>query len=334
MPRDHYVAQTYLRHFTDPGGELHVYRKSDGQYQRSGPKGVCYESDGDLIRDFLKNERLLGDYRAIFEPSWNDAIANVGNGVCNAAVKMAIAGYCANLMVCTPAWTRVGVKARSHNAMRMVKTRDVLSTEAGKPDAKLKEMIAALESGQYRLEAEPEAIRARAAVALAKFAWTLYNADWTMIRNRTSAEFITSDNPVAFDDPGPWRPTRKPGLPRYLPLTPRLCLYAFMNPRGERDEPDFTQAPRGQIQWGSVPLHGVQRINRVVAQCAEEIVISSKEDTSVQSLAAEYAGYRVDMEFITIRQRDGFIHGNHTRVRKQPEAAGDEGKTSAGADPA
>ena len=37
-----------------------------------------------------------------------------------------------------------------------------------------------------------------AATKLMKFAWGLYNAHWTIIRNRTGTGFITSDNPVAF----------------------------------------------------------------------------------------------------------------------------------------
>ena len=238
-----------------------------------------------------------------------------------AICKMAVAGYWANLMVCTPAWTRVGAKTRAHDALRTVRAHDVLTTQAGKPDPRLKEMLAALDAGHYRIDAEADAVRAHSAVALTKFAWALYNADWTVIRNRTATDFITSDNPVAFDDPGPWRPTRAPGLPRYLPITPRICLYGFMNPRGESNEPDFSKPPRGQVQWGSVPLHGVERINRAVVQCAEEIVISPKRDASLQILVNAYARYRVDMEFITIRKPDGFIFGNHTRVRELPPAS-------------
>jgi hypothetical protein len=140
--------------------------------------------------------------------AWNDAIKDIENGVLDAAVKVAVAGYWANLMVCTPAWTRVGMKTRARDAMCTVRAYDVLRSDAGKPDAKVKEMLAALDTGHYRIEAERDAIRACSAVALIKFAWALYNAGWTVIRNRTETEFITSDNPVAFDDPGPWRPTR------------------------------------------------------------------------------------------------------------------------------
>ena len=142
MSNDHYVAQTYLRHFADSERMLHVYWKADGQYRRRSPKSVCHEWDGDLIRDFVKDENLLGTYRGMFEPRWNDAITDLENGVCDAAVKMAIAGYWANLLVCTPAWTRLGIKMHDHNAMQTVRAHDILLTEAGKPDAKLKEMLA------------------------------------------------------------------------------------------------------------------------------------------------------------------------------------------------
>jgi hypothetical protein len=244
MPRDHYVAQTYLRHFADPDGMLHVYRKAEGKYWRCSPKDVCHEWDGDIIRDIVKNEKMLGAYRAIFEPRWNDAITDLKKSICGAAVKMAIAGYRANLLVSTPAWTRRGIKMHGYNALHRLRAEDILRTEAGKPDTKIKEMLAAFDSGRYRIETKSDAVRAIAAKALMNFAWALYNGHWTNIRNDTGTGFLTSDNPVAFNDPGPWRPTRKPGLPRYLPLTPCLCLYGFMNPRGKSDEPDFTRAPR------------------------------------------------------------------------------------------
>lgn len=313
MPRDHYVAQTYLGHFADPGGMLHVYRKADGKYWQSGPKGVCREWDGDIIHDFLKNERMLGDYRAIFEPRWNDAITDLENGHCDSAVKMAISGYWANLLVCTPAWTRVGIRMLDFAAMHRLRSEDILCTEKGKPDPKLKEMLAAFNSGRCRIETKPDAVRAMAARALMDFAWALYNARWTVIRNETAIGFLTSDNPVAFNDPGSWR-GGQPGLPRYLTLSPRLCLYGFMDPAGPRDKPDFQQQPRGDIRWGSVPPRGVERVNRAVAECAEEIVISSCNSDAVEGLVSECAQHRVDMEFIEVRQPDGFLLGSHTRV--------------------
>jgi hypothetical protein len=94
-----------------------------------------------------------------------------------------------------------------------------------------------------------------------------------------------------------------------------------MDPAGPRDEPDFTRPPRGEVQWGSVPLHGVERVNRAIAECAEEIVISSCKSHAVQTLVTTCARYRVDMEFIEIRQADGILLGSHTRLRQQPPPA-------------
>jgi hypothetical protein len=101
--------------------------------------------------------------------------------------------------------------------------------QAGKPDRKLKGMLAEFDAGHYRIEAERDAIRAVNATHLSGHARHLYNADWIVIRNDSHTDFITSDNPVAFDDPGPWR-GGEGGLPRYLPLTPRLKRVPRRNP--------------------------------------------------------------------------------------------------------
>jgi hypothetical protein len=315
MPRDHFAAQTYLKHFVGPDGMLHAYRKSGGHF-RCRPKAICYEVDGDIIREFLKDEALLGNFRKIFEPAWNDAITHLENRVCDAAVKLAVAGYWTNLMVCTPAWTRVGRKTLAHDSLRTVRAHDVLMTQAGEPDPKLKEMLAEFDACHYRIEAKRDAIRAMNATHLSRHAWQLYNNDWIVIRNDRNTDFITSDNPVAFDDPGPLRGGER-GLPRYLTLTPRLCLY--MDPRGlTDDEPDFTRPPRGTITWGSIPLHGVERVNRAVARCADRVVISSSANTAVETLVAECARFKVDVEFVDLRLRpDEFLFGNRTRVLEQ-----------------
>jgi hypothetical protein len=314
MPHDHYVAQTYLGHFVDPvlqeGGRQILAIRPEGRLPRMGrrhhPRFPQEREDA---------RRLQGDIRATVE----DAITDLENGRCDSAVKMVISGYCGNLLVCTPAWTRVGVKMHDYAGMHQLRAEDALRTEAGKPDPKLKEMLAAFNSGRYHIETRADAVRASAARALLDFAWALYNACWTVIQNDTAIGFLTSDNPVAFNDPGPWRGAQ-PGLPRYLTLSPRLCLYGFMDPAGPRDKPDFVRPPRGDIQWGSVPMHGVERVNRAVAECAEEIVISSCKSDHVPKLVSECAQHRVDMEFIEIRQPDGFLLGSHTRVWEPPPA--------------
>lgn len=313
MPKDHYIAETYLKHFVGQDRLLHAYRKSDGKSFPCRPNDICRELDGDVVRDFLSDPTLLGQYRKIFEPAWNPAVADLQTGRLSPAAKMAIAGYWGNLLVFTPARLRVDVKSHNHAATHQLRATDALKTQAGKPDAKLKEMLEAFDTGMYRIDTEPNATRAMRVRHVMEVAWALYNSHWIVIKNNTGTDFLTSDNPVAFDDPGPWRGGQS-SLPRYLPITPSLCLYCDTEERPQTD-PDFSQPPKGMIRLATIALRGVRRINRAVAQCAEDLVISSRKHSSVEALARKYAQYGIDVEFIEIRRPDSFIFGMRDRVR-------------------
>ena len=103
MARDPFIAQTYLKRFGDPskGGMLNAYRKSDGKQFSCWPKDVCHEKDGDA-NPLLHEPDLLGDYRAIFEPSWNIAVDRLLSSRVSANDLFAMVGYIASLMSCRP----------------------------------------------------------------------------------------------------------------------------------------------------------------------------------------------------------------------------------------
>jgi hypothetical protein len=104
---DHYVVRTYLRHFVGSTGMLHAYRKSNGADFRCWPKDICLERNGDIIPDFLSEPGYLGDYRAGFEPHWNSGVEALKTRAIDMRDKLHLAGYWAQLMICTPTWTRV-----------------------------------------------------------------------------------------------------------------------------------------------------------------------------------------------------------------------------------
>ena len=81
MRKDHYIAQTYLKHFGDLriDGMLHAYRKPDGSKFQCWPKDVCHEWDGDL-NPILTQPELLGDFRRMFEPYWSLSLENILSG--------------------------------------------------------------------------------------------------------------------------------------------------------------------------------------------------------------------------------------------------------------
>src|SRR5436305_669902 len=102
MPNDHFVAKTYLKHFADERGLLHAYRKADAKYFPTRPADICHEPDGDIIPNFLSDPAYLGAFRGAFEPMWNHVVEALKSGGCTNEVKFHVAGYWANLLVCTP----------------------------------------------------------------------------------------------------------------------------------------------------------------------------------------------------------------------------------------
>ena len=268
---DHYVAETYLKHFLGPDKFLYAYRKSNGKQFPTRPDSICHELDGDLIPDFLSDPTLLGQYRTIFEPQWSLAVEELKAGSLSHNGKFAIAGYWANLLVFTPARCRLDVKMHDRAVVQHLTSRHTLLSDIGRSDPELGDAVDALTSGIVRVETEPDAMRAMRVRHVLRLAWALYNSDWTIIRNTTGAEFVTSDNPVAFEDPGPWRGTAPP-LRRFLPVTQTLCLICLPRPPGQK-EPNFDKPPRGEIRIANLQREGVRRINRAIAQCAEDLVI-------------------------------------------------------------
>jgi Protein of unknown function (DUF4238) len=165
-----------------------------------------------------------------------------------------------------------------------------------------------------------------------KHTWSLYNADWTVFENDTEVEFITSDNPAAHvDQVHAFGFGRPPPFPRFLPITPRLCLMCDLsqNTKVRRTAPDFRSAPMGTIGGGLAHHETIERINVWVAKCAEDLVLCSGESEYVRDLTFKYAKYRVENEVSSIRQPKGFVLASRTRVVERKSMASVPGGTLA-----
>jgi hypothetical protein len=160
MANDHYVARTYLKHFVGPSGMLCAYRKSDGKNFPCWPRDVCFERNGDIIPDFLSEPGYLGEYRSVFEPHWDVAVTALKARRPDQGVKAHVAGYWANLMVCTPTWKRIAVETSNQRVHHFVTAYDDLSAKIGKPNRELTEAVAALNRGEIRIDTESDYVRA------------------------------------------------------------------------------------------------------------------------------------------------------------------------------
>lgn len=321
VSNDHFIAQTYLRHFVDASHRdmLHAYRKSDRLYFPCNTKDVCREWDGDKT-PLLSNPALLGDFRKIFEPQWRSSVATLLTKEFDSADKFNISGYFANLMVCTPTWQRLARGMYNDSAKEFVFFRHAMQRKHGDEPGLPAAAIEKLKRGELELDHDPEFIKATIARQLLKFAWATYNQDWTLFQNDTEYPFITSDNPVAILQP------LDPRLPviRYLPVTPALCLCVVYNDMAVG--PCNPQArPRGEVKWRRATSQGAKIINKLVAQCAEDLVFSSKKSPGIEALTRKYAAFGVYMDFVRFpgEGTDTEYHGPVLRVgRREREPKG------------
>jgi hypothetical protein len=315
MANDHFVAQTYLKHFGDAsrGGILHGYQKSTGRNFPCWPYDVCREWEGDLNPVLIK-PALLGDFRMLFEPRWDAAIAALHSRKLGAEDRFAISGYFANLMVCTPAWRRVAATTYNDHAKSfLIFSKQMKEKYGGNPGLPV-EAIEMLERGEIRLDHDPNYIKAVITRQLMDFAWLTYHSDWTVIRNATAFPFITSDNPVAVRQSVDLRVP----MTRYLPITPDLCLSVAYDGARKLPPIDASVAPMGRVKWGQATPQGAKSINRLVAQCAEELVISTAHSAGIESLVRNCAHFRVDADFVRLPsgEPDAVYDGTIIRVHE------------------
>lgn len=319
MSGDHYVARTYLKHFSDSGlgGMLHGYGKRSGKRFECWPADVCKTWNDDLNTEFLSEPNLLGDYRQIFEPEWNRALAAILSNRFNDADKFVIAGYFACLKTCTPTWKRVGGQTYVHVMTSILREKIRHQKASGKVDQQLVDGLAMIEKGHLLLEVDPQWIKAQATVALLNYAWQFYNQDWTIQECPAGCHFITSDNPAVQ-----MTPEIGHVAVHYLPLNSSFCLRLQYSRRvsdlGNDAARYVRRPPLGQIRYRTASEETVAHINKLVCMGADELIFASRKTDDVGALVTENSTYKLVSEFIQIHREaeDSVVDGFMIKFRK------------------
>jgi Protein of unknown function (DUF4238) len=160
---------------------------------------------------------------------------------------------------------------------------------------------------------KPEAVPAARGGLLKLLDPRSYHQDWTIIRNATAYPFITSDNPVAIHtSPKPLEP-----MTRYLPITPTLCLSVCYDRKIILAPNDPAMPPKGAVRCATASDRSPKFVNKLVAQCPEDLVFSSAPSPGIQWLVRNCAKFRVHAEFIRVpaSEPDAIYQGTIIRVR-------------------
>lgn len=295
MARDHFVAQTYLRFFTDIDGHLNAYKKSGKPSFRPLPSSICAESDGDT-NPLFSNQNILGDIRKTFEDTWKVTIQKIiNNEPLVYEDKFRMAGLIANLINCTPVSKSFGKKLYLDSLLDLALNAETSVSRDSTTAETLRKGLELLKNGTFSLNTDDDYIKGLQTVNLFEVACILYNQEWILCRNTTDIPFLTSDNPCAIYPLG-----NKPFQSlRVLPITPNLCIFINFTPTTfepvnfKFDEPFVLPKPFKWIKVIDGGNRAVMHINRAVILNAGELIFCSKSCIKLDCYLSRYSNQRI-----------------------------------------
>jgi Protein of unknown function (DUF4238) len=315
MANDHFVAQTYLRHWCRPKTKmLSGYSKVMDKQFPCHPEDVCREWDWDINPSFKDNPALLADFRKMFEPHWRPSIHALRAGALSNKDKFALAGYWAQLTTCTPAWHRNVVELCEHHLLDFI---PALAEAAAQRFPEDRDLIKqALAEGKIAPNIDQNYVKAILTQYLTSTIVVLYNQDWTILKNSTDISFITSDNPSSVFSHRPIAAK----LTRFLPLAPDLAVITtidYLRVQQGLAAPDLSKPPLGAIRHGWIDRKRVMQLNRVVVMNADQHVFSLAEERRVRRLVRNHRNFGLAVGRVEIPMPGGNIVGSWPTVRQK-----------------
>jgi len=246
MANDHYVAQTYLKNFTDSEGMLIPYFKSGREAvgKPKSPKSVCYVPDGSS-NSYFSDPRILEKFLTPLENNWNDNL----EGLVNSTAKF------------------MASRGQFHNAKFSQEFKD--------------EMVERVMNDEFSYTVNQEYAHAKNIAILDQLPITLCSSYWKILL-ANGDKFLTSDNPLCLyypaDNPmvGWW----------YAPLKPNMALLIRPDPEHSEiiKERRYDELPDGNVEYGKIKQKFIFTFNQNLVRHAEKKVFFNQKADWVSRL--------------------------------------------------
>ena len=311
MPLDHYVSQVHLKNFYSLASDSHMHaiRKSDLTRFRCNAQSVCRIEDGST-NAYLREDRSIEKFLVDVEPKYNASVAKLRNGEIDQEYIYAVAGFAAYVACCSPAAMRIhtGPLESILESTATILDRQGLFDKA--PAAlggkSLPELLA---DRTVRFEVDRKYPQAIGIDNIIKQVSIWGNSTWEiLLNNDPSSPFFTSDFPMAIEATSDPRV-----LGRIVPLAPDLAVRIIPNIEMSQAEPDlsFTKFSHSrQILKG----YEIRQINRLLVQCAEDIIFHCDDHNWIEGFIAKNRHYRIEPVTIHIPQARGILQWFTQRI--------------------
>ena len=291
---DHYVSQTYLKHFTGANGELVPYYKSGHVVvgKAKSPKSLCYETEGDTNK-YFPNTRLLDEFLQAFENPWNKNIAKLEDGYLDPNMKYELSGYIAYLRTCTPTAKRLGQQKISGLSKPMADNIFMSTLEENKKlsDEKKAVLRKEFQDNKIKIKIDRKFAHAQGMLVLIGILNQFCCSRWVVLINDSSTPFITSDNPAVL-----YYIDNNPQIGQiYIPLKPNMAI--LIAPDLSNEDPNHEDVKRydhSQYRFGTIKPPYVEKFNKQIIKSAEKTVIHRCKEDWLKELVKKHRNWRVE----------------------------------------
>lgn len=312
MPLDHYVSQVHIKNFNSPDLDERVYamRKSDLKKFSPRAQDVCRIEDNSS-NSYLKEDRAIEDFLKVIEPRYNSAVAKLRDNKIDEETVFVIAGFVAYVLTCSPAGMRIQSAPLKNAVEAHAMMLDALG-EIGKAPESLggKSMTELLKEGEVAVKIDAKYPQAMGIASIGHFVSVFGNSPWDIIINNDRCNtFFTSDFPIAIEVVDPARP-----INRIVPLAPDLAVRIIPDAslRGAKNDFTFSKTRSRRRE----PHHQeVFAINRLLVQCAEDLVMYRNDLPWVDGMVTKFRSFRIETVTAKIEHGNGYFLPATLRIR-------------------
>jgi len=313
MPLDHYVSQVHLRNFYSPilGGRLYAIRKSDLKRFTPRSQDVC-RIQNNSTNAYLLHDRAIEEFLKTVEAKYNDSVAQLRKGEIDRESVHAVAGFVAYVASCAPAAIRLGIAPLQTQLRATAAILDRQGTFGQAPEAlggrSLTELLA---DGTVDFEIDPKYPQALGISSILYKTSVFGNSPWEILLNQDAdSPFFSSDFPVAIE-------LRKDGiLNRIVPLAPDVAVRIIPDIRLSGTKPDLS-FPHFSFRRETLSRADVLAVNRLIVQCAEELVFSRDDRDWIEDFVAKNRCYWIQPITKQVARGTGFLTIASQRIAKR-----------------
>jgi len=312
MPLDHYVSQVHIRNFYSPelGERVYAMRKSDLKKFTPRSQDVCRIEDNSS-NSYLKEDRAIEDFLKNVEPKYNAAVTKLREHKHDEEAVFVIAGFVAYVLTCSPAGMRIQSAPLKNAVEATAMMLDALGEISKAPESLGRKSITELlKEGSVAIAIDAKYPQAMGIASIGHFVSLFGNSPWEVltISDRQNPLF-TSDFPIAIEVVHPSRP-----INRIVPLAPDLAIRIIPDPPQRGAKHDFTFS-KSRVRYRQPHHQEVFQINRLLVQCAEDLVMYRDDREWAESMVTKYRSFRIDDVTEKIEHSNGYLLPSALRVR-------------------